>query len=145
MKIIDTFVFSDDHKSNEGDLIIKIPCNIKTENALFDVLLKGLSFPYFGWNWNALDDCLHDFEWLRAKKIIIQHDDLPQMPVNELKIYLEVLSSAVYDWMNDSAHDFVVVFPVQEKAQIVSIVGEETVMSKFTDKPIGEELRNPNK
>jgi len=38
-----------------------------TSKGLFGVLSKTFEFPdYFGFNWNALDECLSDLEWLQS-------------------------------------------------------------------------------
>ena len=43
-----------------------------TTGALFDQFAAALQFPYyFGENWDALNDCLHDLEWLPGKAYVI--------------------------------------------------------------------------
>ena len=42
--------------------------SIETQEHLFSALAKAMRFPdYFGMNWDALDECLRDMEWLPAK------------------------------------------------------------------------------
>lgn len=41
-------------------------------NSLFQEIAAALQFPYyFGNNWNALDECIKDLDWLPAKSFVI--------------------------------------------------------------------------
>jgi Barstar (barnase inhibitor) len=41
---------------------------IEDEQGLMTALSEGFEFPdYFGGNWDALDECLRDLAWLKAK------------------------------------------------------------------------------
>ena len=45
---------------------------ISTKKQLLDSLAAALSFPdYFGGNWDALDECLRDMEWLPASGYLL--------------------------------------------------------------------------
>ncbi|MEU1482820.1 barstar family protein [Streptomyces sp. NPDC005752] len=40
---------------------------MRDTDAVFQQFYDGLRLPdYFGWNWNALSDCLGDLKWLSA-------------------------------------------------------------------------------
>jgi RNAse (barnase) inhibitor barstar len=70
----------------------------KMRTALFYEFSSALQFPsYFGENWNALDECLHDLEWLPARAILLvisEADELLSDRADEdLRIILEILSS----------------------------------------------------
>ncbi|MEV7024746.1 barstar family protein [Kitasatospora sp. NPDC093558] len=42
------------------------------EQGLFEQMSVRLRFPvYFGWNWNALSDCLRDMKWAPADHYLI--------------------------------------------------------------------------
>ena len=46
--------------------------SIKNDSDLFDAISKALRFPdYFGSNWDALDECLSDMEWLPAEGYVL--------------------------------------------------------------------------
>ena len=48
----------------------------QTDEAFFYEISASFQFPrYFGENWNALDDCLQDLEWLSFTKIFMVIDD----------------------------------------------------------------------
>jgi len=89
----------------------------------YDALLKAyydkLNFPgYFGFNWDALRDCLGDFSWIETNQIILIHDCLPQLSKKDLKIYLTILSEASSDWKSGEKHQLEIVFPQELKPRI---------------------------
>ena len=65
---------------------------------LFRVLAAGLRFPaYFGSNWNALDECLHDLEWLKESTVLLAVRNAQRLLEQEpegLAILLRILASA---------------------------------------------------
>lgn len=50
------------------------------KKAFLDRIAKALQFPdWFGYNWDALNDCLQDLEWLPVRTgyvLIFEHGDL---------------------------------------------------------------------
>lgn len=94
----------------------------KTEQLL-QALYQLLWLPgYFGFNWDALDDCLTDFSWIREKRIVLEHPRLPNIPEAELKIYLEILRDAVVDWKDDVDHCFEVAFNGHDRDRVVELL-----------------------
>lgn len=51
-----------------GNIVIAVSvANVKSDKDLFEVVASAMQFPdYFGNNWDALDECLSDMEWLPA-------------------------------------------------------------------------------
>jgi RNAse (barnase) inhibitor barstar len=97
---------------------------INNQEQLFRRLYDVLQLPgYFGFNWNALYDCLTDFHWIKNKSIILYHEELPKLTQEELKIYLDLLRDAVVDWKDDDEHSLDVVFPPREKKRIIELLG----------------------
>jgi len=95
---------------------------IDNEDNLFDKLYTLLELPYFGFNYNALYDCLRDFYWVKQYKIIIVHDDLPQVECYLLNAYVDVLYDAINDWKEGEEHELDVVFPKQYEQKIESLI-----------------------
>ncbi|WP_117670321.1 barstar family protein [Micromonospora sp. MW-13] len=64
----------------------------------------ALLFPgYFGWNWNALSDCLCDLTWLPADGYLIVVEDAPWLlssSAEEQHTLFQILSRAVHHWAN---------------------------------------------
>lgn len=46
--------------------------SITNDAGLFRELEVKLAFPYFGHNWDALNDCLRDMAWLPAKAYVLR-------------------------------------------------------------------------
>jgi RNAse (barnase) inhibitor barstar len=62
----------------------------------------ALLFPgYFGWNWDALSDCLGDLNWLPADGYLIVVENAPQLlssSAEEQHTLFRILSQAVRHW-----------------------------------------------
>lgn len=107
----------------EDALVGRIPAQISDSKVLLSVVADALSFPtYFGGNWNALFDCLRDFHWTVKRSIVLVHEDVPHIPTDELKVYLEILRDAVADWKADEPHELVVVFDERSRDVITDVL-----------------------
>jgi hypothetical protein len=47
---------------------------VRDADDLFDLLREAFEFPYFGGNWDALDDVLRDLSWLGAQGFVLMVD-----------------------------------------------------------------------
>ncbi len=79
----------------EGKLVVWVPRGVRSKEKLFGVLSRALRFPrYFGWNWDALEECLCDLSWLPAEtQIVIAHECLPFGDGENRRIYFEILNA----------------------------------------------------
>lgn len=79
----------------------------KTPAALFSEFAKVLEFPdYFGHNWDALEECLADLEWMPAKGYVLLLSDAEQILSQDEEDYatlLEILSDAGEAWASGQA------------------------------------------
>jgi RNAse (barnase) inhibitor barstar len=100
------------------DFIVRLPEGIRDKASLLSCYAIAGHFPdYFGNNWDALNDCLRDFSWIRQKKIIIVHSDLPLSgDGKELHVYLEILQEALRSWASSKQHELLVIFPPETQA-----------------------------
>lgn len=98
----------------------------RTRGGLFTEFARALDFPdYFGHNWDALEECLADLEWLPAKGYVLFLTDAEQVLCDDEEDYatlLEVLSDAGEAWGSGQAGmgsrratPFHVVFAVSER------------------------------
>lgn len=119
------FKFSDGSVSYDtGEVFFaRLDPLIANTDELLRSLYYFLWFPgYFGFNWNALEDCLSDLDWINEKKIVIVHDNLPNIPSEDLNIYIKILKDVVLDWKNDEQHTLEVIFQEKDRDYITNIL-----------------------
>ena len=79
----------------------------QTTAGLLTECARALNFPdYFGHNWDALEECLTDLEWLPAKGYILLITDAAHVLANdeaEYETFLEILCDAGEAWGNGQA------------------------------------------
>ena len=79
----------------------------RDRHALFSELSEAMEFPsYFGENWDALDECLTDLEWLDSDGYVVLISEADQLLIDEptaLSVFLDVLRSAASYWMDGDA------------------------------------------
>lgn len=97
---------------------------VSSEDELFAVLAVALKIPdYFGYNWNALDECLHDLWWINDNDIFFLHDDCLEHVSRESKlIYLGILMNCIRNWRSTGQKNLEVVFPLDCQAEISEIL-----------------------
>ncbi len=119
-----TFVSNPSGFDTEQDAtVVRIPPGISDRQELFDVLVNELKFPYFGRNWDALEEVLGDLSWIKTKKIVFIHKDLPvQLGEKDLRTYLEILLDCVQFWATRGEHKVIVVFPSAYREEIQKIL-----------------------
>src|SRR5258708_20309370 len=69
----------------------------RTAHGLFDEFAAAFQFPpYFGANWNALNDCLGDLEWLAGESYVVVVTDasevLVECPAQTFRLFLHTLT-----------------------------------------------------
>jgi RNAse (barnase) inhibitor barstar len=116
------FEFTDQNVvATPGTYVARLPAKLSSKEELLQALYEQLQLPgYFGFNWDALSDCLRDFHWLESRTVVLVHSDLPGLPPGECRTYLAVLAEAVDSWQPEEEHDFRVVFPATAHAKIAA-------------------------
>ncbi len=111
-------------RRSQDDYVVEIPSSISDREQLFQVIAEELQFPnYFGYNWDALDELLRDFSWIKQRRIVMVHHDLPlRLKAKDLKSYVEILITAIKDWKQGEEHQLIVVFPLKDRETIQRIL-----------------------
>ena len=73
---------------------------VHSKHTLLEVIARELRIPdYFGHNWDALEECLRDFDEGKGWLIIFESaDSLLRLPVQDLVTFREILSSTMHFW-----------------------------------------------
>jgi|GEM_PF-2724839 len=83
-----------------SDVVVNVPAGIESVSDLFRLYNEQLRWPgYFGWNWNAFDECMRTLEWIDTqlvKSVCIYHSGVPFSNDDEaLGTYIDILLGAV--------------------------------------------------
>ena len=119
------FFFSDTEKEiNDKNEVFFVQIeNTKKEDLLNEYYTK-LKFPYFGFNWDALIDCLGDLEWIEQKDVFIYHKKLPELNQKDMETYLDILRCSVAHWKRYKEHNFEVYFNLKDYDRVQQVVGK---------------------
>lgn len=117
------FEFSDQPVSNLplDSHVVRIVGDVRGKDGLLRALYECLELPgYFGFNWDALSECLRDLDWLDSDSVVLVHDVLPVLSKSELRTYVEVLAEAIESWEADDSRSLRVVFPEAVREVVAS-------------------------
>ena len=123
----EAFLFTDVGRGREcNGLVACVPHGIRGKRELLEVLARQLSFPdYFGFNWDALEECLRDLSWLSERRIVILHESLPLRDEKQRRIYVQILQDAMASWNSGDAHELVAIFPASSRAWVTTALKGE--------------------
>jgi RNAse (barnase) inhibitor barstar len=81
--------------------------NIARKEQLLNHFSTALRFPdHFGDNWDALEECLTDLEWVDGDGYVIHYDHIDGLLAehpDQFETLVEILRDAVASWKEDGA------------------------------------------
>jgi len=81
--------------------------NIQRKEQLLNHVATALHFPKsFGHNWDALEECLTDLEWVDADGYILYYDHIDgllETHPDQFETLVEILRDAVGSWKEDGS------------------------------------------
>ncbi len=81
--------------------------NIARKEQLLNHFSTALRFPdHFGNNWDALEECLTDLEWVDGDGYVIHYDHIDALLAehpDQFETLVEILRDAVASWKEDGA------------------------------------------
>lgn len=118
----ESFEFTDAPSLSGTAFVVRVPPGLTSAETLLHALYEQACLPgYFGFNWNALSDCLRDLHWVECHDVVLLHVDLPRLPSPDLRTYIEVLAESVASWLPGEEHSLRVIFPSAARIQIAAI------------------------
>jgi len=120
------FEFTDEEVVAATDAhVARLPAELASKSELLQALSKQLRLPgYFGFNWDALSDCLRDSSWLETRNLVLVHAELPPLPPEECRTYLLILAEAVDTWRLADGRELRVVFPAEARVEAVAALAK---------------------
>ena len=98
---------------------------VATKDALLARVAGALDFPpWFGGNWDALEDCLSDLSWSKAGGHVLLIDGTGGLAADERGILIDILASAAASW-KERGRPFFAVF-LGEAAQLPELYKPRT-------------------
>jgi len=81
--------------------------NIERKEQLLNHAATALHFPdHFGGNWDALEECLTDLEWVDAEGYLLYYDHIDGLlsaHPDQFETLVEILRDAVASWKEDGS------------------------------------------
>jgi len=99
--------------------------NVNSKEDLLKQIGESLHFPkYYGFNWDALSECLKDLSWITQKNVVIVHDKTFAFEETVFKSYFQVLLDATETWKLSDEHFIQIVFPECSEILVRSIIND---------------------
>jgi RNAse (barnase) inhibitor barstar len=105
---------------------VRVPAGLTSAEALLQTLYEQARLPgYFGFNWDALSDCLRDLHCVACHEVVLLHADVPKLSRQDLRTYVDVLArvlaECVASWAPGDEHSLKVVFPSAARLQVAGL------------------------
>ena len=74
----------------------------QTAEDFFREISSAMRFPYyFGWNWDAFDECINDLEWLKFSYLLIiidHYESIFMGDISSKRLLVKCLMTAKNEW-----------------------------------------------
>lgn len=101
--------------------------NISRKEQLLNHVATALHFPGdFGHNWDALEECLTDMEWVDADGYVIYYDHIDGLldkHPDQFETLVEILRDAVSSWKEDGSPMVVLLSGAKAPKDVERITG----------------------
>lgn len=123
---MNVFEFEDIDPPSMQHLTARITSCVRSKEGILAIMANAFHFPgYFGYNWDALSDCLRDFHWAPDCTASVIHDVFPfGLDDGECMIYLSILHDAVLDWRKSGVNRLTVNFPKSAEGEVMELLAK---------------------
>src|SRR5262249_1686721 len=100
-------------------IVVRIPRGVRSKQKLFSLYATTFRFrKYFGWNWDAFEECLRDLSCMPPDKpVVVVHEELPFGTGGENRgIYLNVLRDALEFHASGKRRTLKIIMPATAQA-----------------------------
>jgi RNAse (barnase) inhibitor barstar len=130
----DNLVFSLQCNPDDGAVRVIRGWKCSTYQALHNEVAAALQFPnYYGENWDAMDECITDLDWMPADWYLIYVstiDDVLSGDEGSFSIFLRILLDASKAWANPEARGLADTEEAVKKPFNVIMSGTEEGLSR---------------
>jgi hypothetical protein len=124
------FHFVDDPHADRDPAarLVRVPKGVRRKRQLLRLYAEQLELPgYFGWNWDALEECMRDLAWIpQPKRIMLIHSSLPfRKGDRDRRTYVQILENASRFWIAGKLHELVAVFPSASEQEVGALLAGE--------------------
>jgi hypothetical protein len=94
--------------------------NVLTKRRFLAVAARALDFPsWFGFNWDAFEDCVTDLEWILSPACVVLLENMEQFAQRaprDFDIALQILEAAAEFWSGKAVSFHVLVSSIQTES-----------------------------
>ena len=119
------FEFTNDLPTSSGTtLVVRISAGRNRKRRILAQYAGQLRVPdYFGWNWDAFEECLRDLSWLVGiEHVVIVHRDVPfATSAENQQTYLSILQDRLNE-TQANAPSLRVIFPTSARQVVQNAI-----------------------
>ncbi|GAB6853868.1 barstar family protein [Asaia astilbis] len=103
---------SEEIPNDRESVVFLVPEKIKGLEQFFNIFRTLLNFPsYFGFNWDAFDECINDLHWITYRDVWIVFNDIPIIGEDDISVLYYLLRESVDRWNKTNEINLNIVIP----------------------------------